>query len=391
MSALISLEMGNFDKVPVFMAEADEMGLKILPPDVNSSGVRFRPVDDGIAYGLAGIKNVGEGAAKAIVEERRANGPFTSAIEFCARVDMQDVNRKVIESLARCGAMDSLEAHRAKAFNGIDFAMSRAATKLRDERSGQGNLFDLLESPDLGSQTDDALPDCDEWHESELLAAERELLGTYMSGHPLTRYAPLLNQYQLSTVTSIGDLEHGTQTRIGGIAGLVVKKVTKKKEMMAVVTLEDLDGSLEVVVFSDAFRKYGDVLAPQAPLLVCGEVSKKEGVVSLRAAEIYPLDDAPKFFAQRVNVRITCVQLPSHLEELRGILRLHPGTVPVHINLAMPSGEKIVMDTDSSYKVLPDLNLIHSIEHTLGENTVHVAVNPNPLRNGNGRRKQWRR
>jgi len=390
MAALISLEMGNFDKMPVFIAEAEEMGLKILPPDVNNSGVRFRPAGNGISYGLAGIKNVGEAAAQAIVTARSENGAFTGLINFCSRIDSQEVNKKAIEALARCGALDCFKGHRAQLLNGVEFAMTRAAAKLRDEKSGQGSLFDLLDSDDA-SGAEEELPDYAQSHESELLAAERELLGIYMSGHPLTRYAHLLEKYQLSSVTTIGELDERAETRLGGIAATVTRKVTKKKETMAIVSLEDLDGSIEVVVFPDAFRRYGDVISPEAPLLIAGEVSKREGRVALHAHEVYPLADAPKYFATRVSVRITCAQLETHLDRVKEALRLHPGTVPVVICLSMPSGEKVFIDTDSAFKVLPDMSLIRDVEQELGEKTVYVTPDPKPLRNGAPKRKRWQR
>lgn len=392
MSALISLEIGNFDKMPVFIAEAEDMGLKLLPPDVNNSGVRFRPSGDGIAYGLAGIKNVGGAAAQAIVKERKENGAFASLVDFCLRVDNHDINKKATEALARCGALDCFKGHRAQLLNGVAFAMSIASGKRRDKESGQGSLFDLLDSDDDAVAMDEDLPDCPEWHESELLSAERELLGIYMSGHPLTRYAPLLEKYQLSSVSTISELEEKSLTRIGGIAAAITKRVTKKtKEAMAVITLEDLDGSIEVVVFPEAFRQYGDVIVPEAPLLIGGEVSRREGNAGIQAHEVYPLADAPKFFAKNISVHITCAQLENHLEKVKEILRLHPGTIPVVICLSMPSGEKVFIDTDSAFNALPDIELIHDIERELGENTVYITANPEPLRNGAPKRKRWQK
>ena len=239
MSALLSCEMGNSDKLPVFISEAEEMGLKILPPDVNSSGVRFTPAGDAIRFGLAGIKNIGEGAAAAIAAERQKSGTYTTLIGFCSRLDGQTVNKKVIESLVRCGAMDSLNMHRARLFSAIDPAMSRAASVARDRASGQGNLFGL----DTVTQNDtnmDAIPDCAPWHESVLLAAEKELVGMYMSGHPLTEYAHILERYQLASVKAIAQLEDKSQTRIGGIVSLITRKISKTtKEAWAIVQLED--------------------------------------------------------------------------------------------------------------------------------------------------------
>ncbi|MDD4869507.1 MAG: DNA polymerase III subunit alpha, partial [Kiritimatiellae bacterium] len=239
MAALLSSEIGNADKLPVFINEAIEMDLKILPPDVNESGVRFKPLERAVRFGLAGIKNVGEGASAAIVTERQKNNKFTGLVNFCSRIDGQAVNKKVIESLVRSGAFDSTDENRAKLFGAIDFAMSRAAQASRDKRSGQGNLFDLLDHSQEVT-TGENLPDCVPWHESELLAAEKELLGIYLSGHPLTKYATLLQRYQLTTVQKLKELADRTPTRLGGIISQIDKKISKKKEPWAIIQLEDL-------------------------------------------------------------------------------------------------------------------------------------------------------
>ena len=392
MAALISSEIGNFDKMPGFIREAEEMSLKILPPDVNHSGCRFKPEGDGLRYGLAGIKNVGEGAAKAIIAEREANGPFTSLMDFCSRVDTQDVNKKSMESLARCGALDDAKQHRAKIFNGIEFAMARAAEAQRDHESGQGNLFDLMASDDdVSAATEGDLPECEPWHENEQLAAERELLGIYMSGHPLTQYESILKQYCLTTIAGIPDLEDHALSRVGGLASIVTKKVTKKKEMMAIVQFEDLENSIEVLVWPDTFRKYAAILDNDAPLLIGGEVSKKGEVPSFIAHEIVPLEDAPKHFSERVSLHISCTQLDATLANVKSILRLHPGSIPVVICLVFPSGEKVMINTDNAFNVLPDISLIHELEHELGENTVFVKARQAPLKNGepDNNRRRW--
>jgi len=379
MSALLSSEIGNFDKLPVFIAEAGEMGMKILPPDVNSSSVRFMPSDQAIRFGLAGIKNVGEGSAEAIVEEQNRNGPYTCLMNFCSRVDGQIVNKKVIESLVRCGAFDSLNIHRARLFNGIDFAMTRAAHAMHDRKSGQRNLFDLLDKGQAETLSED-IPDCEPWHESKLLSGEKELLGIYMSGHPLTEYATLLERYQLTTVQGLDQLQDKTATRLGGIISQVVKKVTKaKKESMAIIKLEDLDGSAEVIVFPEVYQKYGTFIRQGEAIMICGEVSKREDRPKLVAYEIYPLIDVPKYFATRLSIHIATTSLENEkLEKIKDVLRMYPGNTPVIICLQFLSGEKVFLDTDSAFHVLPTEELVHKLEQELGEESVYIAVSSEP-------------
>ncbi len=389
MSALISSEIGNFDKMPGFIREASEMDMVILPPDVNHSGCRFKPEGTGIRYGLAGIKGVGEGAAKALIAEREANGPYTSLIDFCSRLGSKDVNKKVMESLARCGGLDCCKIHRARIFNAVDFAMARAAANLRDQQAGQGNLFDLMGGGDAGGAAVEAeLPECDPWHESEALAAERELLGIYMSGHPLTQYESILTQYRLTTIPGIRDLDDRALTRVGGLASTVIKKITKKKEAMAVIRFEDLDGDIEVLVWPDTYRKYAPILNQDATLLIGGEVSKRDEVPSLIAHEIYLLEDAPLHFSENVSVHVTCAQLDL-LPKVKETLRLHPGNIPVTICLIFPTGEKVLVSADIAFNVLPNISLIHELEHELGERTVFVRTKRAPLKNGEPPKKRW--
>jgi DNA polymerase III subunit alpha len=391
MSALLSSEIGNFDKIPVFIAEAGEMGLTIHAPDINRSGVRFEPHENGILYGLAGIKNVGPGVSETIVAERDAHGPYTSLVDFCSRLDGQCANKKVIESLVRCGACDSLGLHRARLFNGIDFAMARAASLLRDRRAGQGSLFDLIED-DAAAPERDALPDCDPWHESELLSGERELLGIYLTGHPLTQYAKLLQRYQLSTVQGLAQLEDKAYTRLGGILSKIEKRMTRRKEPMAVLTLEDLDGWTEVLVFPEAFQKYGMYLEPERAVLICGSISRRDDQPKLIAAEIYPLADAPKHFATRVGIHVPAGSADNGiLARVKDVLRLHPGPVPVVICLQYPTGDKVFLSTGSALHVTPDDAFVDAIEDTLGERSVYVAVSSSACKNGPPQRRFARR
>jgi DNA polymerase-3 subunit alpha len=378
MSALLTSEIGNSDKLPVFIAEAIELDLEILPPSINTSGVRFEPAGNAIRFGLAGIRNVGEGAAEAVVQERLSNGVYTGLVDFCSRLDGHTANKKIIESLVRCGAFDSLGTHRAQLFNAIDFAMSRAAAAEQDRRTGQQNLFDMLQPRQEDTRKED-LPDCEPWHESDLLSAEKELMGIYVSGHPLTRYVSLLERYQLTNVTGFAELKDRTPTRIGGIAAQVTRRITRKKEPMAVVQLEDLDGNLEVVVFPEAYQKYGTYLQQDAAIMVCGETSRREEPPKLIAYEVLPLEDAPKHFASRFSIHLPAANLKDEaLERIKNILRMHPGKTRVVICLEYPAGQKVFMDTDKAFRVLPTDDLIRQIEHELGEKSVHIAVKQTP-------------
>ncbi len=388
MAALTSSEIGNFEKIPIFINEIEDMGLKVTAPDINLSRTRFAPEKNAVRYGLAGTKSVGAGAADAIVAERKTNGKFTGLINFCERVESQYASKKTLESLIRSGAMDSFGPHRARLFNAIDFALARAAEKQRDLQSGQGNLFDMLAPQDTNTGEEE-LPDCAEWPESQLLKAEKELLGVYMSGHPLTRYSSLLTRYQQSTIQGTQELEIGTKTRIGGIITSVRKLFTKaKKEAMASIQIEDLEGSMEVMVFSESYAKYGMLLEDDAAILICGEVGMRNNIPQLTANEIYPLVDAPKHFAQQVRIHIPVTYAEQgKMEKIKDIVRMHPGITPLIVCLIFPTGEKAFIEAGTGFTVCADESLIHEIEHELGEKSIHVTVNPQACRFNHDKRR----
>jgi DNA polymerase-3 subunit alpha len=381
MAALLSCEMGNLDKIPVFINECRAMGLEILPPHINEADTRFKPVKGGIRYGLAGVKNVGEGAARELVAERERSGPYKGLMDFCARVQSQQVNKKTLESLIRCGAFDFPGMHRSRLFGGIDFAMNRASAAQRDKQSGQASLFDMLDAGDTRTLSDSQLPEAQPWHESDLLVGERELLGVYMSGHPLSQYEKLLARYQLTDVQGLSEIEDGKSTRLGGLISSLTQRFTKKKDPMAVLRLEDLDGNVEVVVYPEAYQEYKGVLQADKAVLLCGDVKHEENEVKLIASEVYPLEDAPKLFAERLSIHLPAGHLSDALMlELRGLLEAHPGRTTVVVCLQFASGEKVFLDTDNTYKVTCDEALISKIEHLVGVDSVYVAVNPAPCR-----------
>jgi DNA polymerase-3 subunit alpha len=394
MSALLSSEMGNMDKIPVFVVECRAMGLEILPPHINESEVRFSPTKGAVRYGLATIKNAGEAACREIVAERKRNGPYKGLMDFFRRFQGQVINKKVVESLIKAGAFDFPGSDRARLFGGIDFAQNRANAAARDKASGQGSLFDLMPVEPQVTADDGSLPPADKWSEGQLLAQERELLGIYMSGHPLSQYSKLLERYQLTNVEGLKSIKSGEQTRIGGLISELVPRMTKKKEPMAVLKLEDLDGSIEVVVYPDAYLEYKPVLAQDQAVMLCGEVRlDDENRLRIIASEVYPLKDSPSLFVEKFSLHLTAGRVsedPSILEKIRDVLELHPGQTMVNLCLEYQSGEKVFLDTSSNYKVTCDESLIQELEHILGEDMVYVKVAKTPCRKPK-RETLWRK
>lgn len=385
LAALLSSEVGRNDRMAVLLNEARSLDFEILPPDVNASGVRFTPQAKAIRFGLAGIKNIGEGAAAALVSERTAGGPFQGLLDLCTRLDTRLVNRKVIETLIRCGACDSFGMHRAQLFNAVEAALSRAETTRRDRQSGQGSLFELL--PEAPS---DFPPDCPPWPKKDLLSAEKELLGFYISGHPLAPYESLLQRYRLASIADLAQMPEGSLTRVGGLVAQLEQKVTKKKkQLMAVMQLEDEASAVEVVVYPEVYSQYGAVLTAEAPVLACGTINQNKDIPNLVLAEVYPLDQVPALFAERLSLHLAVANAKEALlTQIKDLLQAHPGPVPVVICLQFPAGEEVFLSTDRSFKVMPSEALIRALEHIVGEKRVYVAVQARPCRTHNGHQRR---
>jgi DNA polymerase-3 subunit alpha len=376
MAAVCSCDMNNADKLPVFLAESKEMGLNVYPPNVNKSMVRFRPETDGIRFGMAGIKNVGVGAVEAIIAERDANGPFEGLVDFCVRMGGQSVNKKVLESLVQCGAFDFTKMSRARLYNGIEFALQRAAEQIQDRASGQTSLFALMDATDDAADgvANNTLPECDPWPESEMLKVEKELLGFYVSGHPLMTFGWELKQFNLAG-DDLTALTPASMTRVGGLVTQLQKRVTKtKKEPYAFFQLETLSGTMEVVAFPQVYRDYSVHLEENAPVFVCGQMDREEPL-KLRASEIYPMKEVAKTFTDELRVKMDLEQVDeAHLGALRQQLERHPGETPVTVCIAYPQGNRVDVATDHRLKVHVDQALVDELNTLVGAQRVFVRV-----------------
>jgi len=378
MAASLSFEIGNPDRMKLFIAECQLMGIELLPPSVNESGVMFTPIKNSIRFGMSGIKNVGQAATESIVKEREKGGPYTGLVNFCTRLDGQTVNKKTLESLVRSGAFDFTGMARSRLFGGIEGALARASSVQRDRAVGQ---FSLFGDDVTGAQNNAAeeLPAADPWPQSVELAAEKELLGFYISGHPLTAFQWTLEKYALASMDKLRDMPHKTKTRVGGLITQLVKRHTKaKQELMCSFQLEQLDGIIEVVVFPYAFNEFGVYVRDEGPVLVCGDLINEDGL-KIHASEIYPLPDVHKHFARKFSLHVSAARATDEsLREIKQIMRMHPGDIPVSLCIEQPNGEKIFVDADHTFKVSASERLVREVEKVLGEDTVYINVNPSP-------------
>src|SRR5439155_2976855 len=274
---------------------------------------------------------VGEVAVEAILKARNEGGRFHSVAELCERVDSRSVNRKGLEALIKCGACDSLGQTRVTLFAQIEHALARAASVIADRQRGQSSLFGALE--EKASRSSDFSVSLPEWPQHELLAHEKELLGFYVTGHPLTPYAPILQKYTLANTSNLAPLANRSLTRIGGLIAAVQNGVSKKSgKSYAMVTLEDLEGSVQVLCMNENYEKNRDLLTPGRAILVVGEVNTTDERPKIFPQEILPLEDAPRRFTRQVHLRLHTAHLrPEHLESVRQLVSAYPGKCPLFL------------------------------------------------------------
>jgi len=273
--------------------------------------------------------------------------------------------------------MDGFGMHRARLFNNIDLALSRAAEKIREKASGQSNLFDMLGAADSGSADPNQLPDCPPWLEKENLIAERELLGIYMTGHPLTRYRRIIKDLQTFSLLKIADASDNKDIRVAGMAAAVSRRISKQtKEPWAIINLDDGETNIEVLVFSEAFKKFEGACVPDSPVLICGTLSKRDDQPKIIAREVYPLMDAPRMFGEKVvtAIKISDGQALKRIDGLRKLVDKYPGTIPLLVCLMYPDKKRVLVQPSRSLTIDPSSDFIAEAEALLGRNSMKFVA-----------------
>ncbi len=374
MAALLTSETNNTDAVMKHIGECREHELTVLPPDINASGMEFSVGNEAIRFGLAAVKNVGEGAVEAILAARAEGGPYAGLHDLCERVDLRKVNRRVLESLIKCGAFDSAGSHRAQLMAVLDEAMEQGQKLSRDRLEGQTNMFAAFTQAAPKSSAA-ALPDLPPWREADMLAYEKEALGFYITGHPLSRFMDEIKRLSsLDTVTVQGADDQMT-VRLAGLATEVKEKVTKKGDRMAFVRLEDLKGSLEVVVFPDCYAEGGRHLSGDQPVLVTGTVDKDERGVKIKATKIVPLEQAARGMTTRLRLKLEATGLTrERLVDLKQTLERFPGSCRVSLHLSVPGKGEAVLALPGQYRVNPAPELMEQVNQLFGHGVVEPVL-----------------
>jgi len=373
--AMMTNDMANTEKLSEYIAEARAFGIEVLQPDVNESGVYFAPTREGkaIRFGMAAIKGVGEGAVEAILKARGESGKFKTLSELCERVDGRTLTKKPLEALIKTGACDSFGQTRASLFAQIERTLGRAASILSDKQKGQSSLFGALE--EKTPAIPEAISNLPEWPQHELLAHEKELLGFYVTGHPLTPLVPLLEKYSLTNTAKLVELPNRSLTRIGGMIAAVSHGVSKKSgKPYSMVTLEDLEGSVQLLVMND-YDKFRPLLEANKAILVTGEVSTGEDKPKIFPQEIMPLGDAPKKYTKQVHLRLHMAHLhPEDMLKVQELVAAHTGKCPLFLCFMRPEGGTVFVGAHERFSVTPSLELEHAANKLFGEQTYYAKV-----------------
>ncbi len=390
MASLLTSIMGNNDKVALYIKECRNMNIDILPPDINQSLVNFTVVGEkAIRFGLAAVKNVGEKAIKSIIKERKKNSNFTSLFDFCQRVDLRIANKRVIESLIKCGAFDSLGAKRSQLLDILDNFMKSGQEYQKAQKNGQTSIFDLFEEvhkEKIGDNYQQKLPEIPEFSQNELLAMEKEMLGLYISYHPLNSYKDKLRKITTCTSAELTNLLDKSRVVLGGVINSFKRKSTKNGNLMAFIILEDLEGNVEIIAFPKVYEEYKELIKKDEIVVIEGRLDVAEGKIKLIAEKISLLNkylenkeytiktkkQTDQNLLEELHLEINSYKnKPDLLIKLKEIFCTYPGKSQIMIHFKEKK-KTILHIIDKEFSVNIDDKLIEKIRNILGNDKVWI-------------------
>ncbi|EGR1123961.1 DNA polymerase III subunit alpha [Vibrio cholerae] len=377
MAAVMTADMDNTEKVVGLVDECKNMGLTVLPPDINSGLYRFNVDDNGaIVYGIGAIKGVGEGPIEAILEARNKDGYFKDLFDFCARIDLKKVNKRVIEKLILAGALDRLGPHRAAMMASVDDAVRAASQHHQAEAFGQADMFGVLtDAPEEVEQKYTQVP---EWPEKVRLEGERETLGLYLTGHPVDEYLKELTKYTSCRLNEAAPTRRDQSLTVAGLVIAARVMTTKRGTRIGLMTLDDRSGRMEVMLYSEALDRYAEWLEKDKILVVSGQVSFDDfnGGLKMSAREVMDLGSAREKFARGLSISILQSQIDQQFfERFSHILEPHrAGTVPVNVYYQRPDARaRLTLGTE--WRVTPSDTLLDELKQLLGNDQVELEFN----------------
>ncbi len=376
MAALLTSQSGNTDNVVKYINECREMGIAVEPPAINISDAFFTPHESAIRFGLAAVKNVGRNAIESIVQARKELGEFKTIFEFCEKVDLRLLNKRVIESLIKAGAMDSFGG-RAQLMAVLDKAMERGQKSQRDAEMGQHGLFGVFTQEDTGSASQDKLPTVPEWEEHQRLSNEKEVLGFFITGHPMEKYKEKLEDLRALSTETILAMKNGTGRdeifTAGVLSGVKVMK-SRKGDLYANASLEDMTGAIEAIVFPEAYKRLQGILKQEVAMLVKGSVRVEEGSnPKIAISQLTPLEEAQPKLPRSIRIRIGLdTATEATVDALHTICQERKGEARVLFDVERAGDFMVVMEPDG-YNVCPDRSFINRIEELCGRGSVRVV------------------
>jgi DNA polymerase-3 subunit alpha len=375
MASLMTTDMGNQDKLVGYFTECRDLDIKVLGPDVNASQTHFAVHGGAIRFGLAAIKNVGEGAVESVLDVRTQTGPFGSFFDFCRRVDLHKANKRMLEGLIKAGAFDSTGAKRSQLMAVLDQAVEEGAAAQRERDLGQTSIFgeELNGHTTTTALPTSPLPAIAEWDQAQRLKYERELTGFYISAHPLTRYEATLSALSTTTTVGLKDCGDGGEVKICGIIATVKSMLTKKGDRMAYLTLEDLHGTTEVIVFPDLFRTAGELIAPERIVRITGTIDRGDKGTKIRGSKIEPLAEVQIQAIKRIRISLMdCPEVPQQLPRLRDVFMRHPGSTTISMLFRTDANWEAETNPLPNLTVCPSDHFVSEVEEVLGKGALSL-------------------
>ncbi len=374
MASLLTSEMQSTDGIVKYIAECRSHDLEILPPDINESVKEFTVSGSKIRFGLKAVKNVGEGAIDSIIEVRQET-KFRSVFDFCERVNWNKINKRVVESLIKCGAFDSFGEYRSRTWAIFEDALDYGQRVQKERLDPQIGLFET--GPNQQTVNTPQMPEIEEWEEKQRLAFEKESLGFYVSGHPMTRYESIMEKFTNADSASLKEFPDAEMVRIGGVVANVKTIMTKKGDQMAFVTLEDLYGSIEATLFSSVYPTVSELLVEDNPILIQGNIQRDEKSVKLLADMVIPMEKAEETWTASVQLTLDNNRTDEAvLLKLHDILKRNPGSCKTFINLQDSEKTETVIALHDSIKVRAGASLTREVNDLCGYKALETVCSP---------------
>jgi DNA polymerase-3 subunit alpha len=359
MAALLTSEAQNADKIVKYISECRDMKIEILPPDINESFRHFAVIENQIRFGLTAVKNVGDAAIEIILAEREGHGKFKSLYDFCRRVDLRKVNRRVTESLIKCGAFDFSKAYRSQMLTVLGEVLDQSQSA--QKKKGEPQLS-MLADPSKGLKED--YPDIEEFSENQLIAFEKETIGFYISRHPLSHYREEIKRHTDLDTSALPKLQNGAEVKICGLVSSLKEIITKKGDRMAFLTLEDMKGFVEVILFPEVFKNALPYLRGGDPLLVKGILDLSEEHIKIKGLEVRSLAEVAPSAEKSIHLKISLSSLSSpQLEDLKEVIVANRGSSQIFLHFIDGNSRETIVALPARYRVDPSQDFRNAIQN----------------------------